>query len=66
MVAGVVARKRSYLPYIQRALTSDAVAKYFAHLLEQSSQVERLEIKYYKNELRLLLMVLCEGMSLLA
>lgn len=41
---GVVARKRSYLPYIQRALTSDAVAKYFAHLLEQSSQVERYEL----------------------
>lgn len=38
---GVVARKKSYLPYIQRALTSDAVAKYFAHLLEESSRVER-------------------------
>ena len=42
IIIGVVARKRSYLPYIQRALTSDVVAKYFAHLLEESSRVERL------------------------
>ena len=41
MCAGVVARKQSYLPYIKKALNADAVAKYFAHLLEEGSQVER-------------------------
>ena len=37
----MVARKQSYLPYIKKELDADAVAKYFAHLLEESSQVER-------------------------
>lgn len=41
---GVVARKQSYLPYIKKALDADAVAKYFAHLLEESSQVERYDL----------------------
>ena len=40
-VLGVVARKETYLPYIKKALSSDAVAKYFAHFLEENSQVKR-------------------------
>lgn len=39
--AGVVARKETYLPYIKKALSSEAVAKYFAHFLEENSQVKR-------------------------
>ena len=38
---GVVARKRSYLPYIKKVLTSEAVADYFGHLLEDGSKVVR-------------------------
>lgn len=43
LCSGVVARKKSYLPYIKRVLTSDAVAGYFAHLLEEGSEVQRSE-----------------------
>ena len=38
---GVVARKKAYLPYIKKALTSEAVANYFEHLLEDKSKVQR-------------------------
>ena len=37
----MVARKREYLPYIKKALTSEAVADYFGHLLEDKSKVQR-------------------------
>jgi hypothetical protein len=39
---GVIARKPEYLPIIRAALTSDAVAHYFAHHLE--GNVERFDI----------------------
>ncbi|HEX3182829.1 MAG TPA: acyclic terpene utilization AtuA family protein [Beijerinckiaceae bacterium] len=43
---GVIARKPEYLPIIRRALTTDAVANYFAHRLEgqRDDQVERFDV----------------------
>lgn len=39
---GIIARKPDYLPYIRAALTEEAVAKYFAHVLE--GKVERYDL----------------------
>lgn len=47
VISGVVARRRAYLPYIRKALSPEAVAKYFAHLLEASSTVERCALYNY-------------------
>ena len=43
---GVIARSAEYLPYIQAALTADAVRNYFAHVLAGGSEgrVERWEL----------------------
>ena len=39
--SGVVARKKSYLPYIRRALSVEAVSEYFSHFLEEGADVRR-------------------------
>jgi hypothetical protein len=39
---GVIARKPEYIPYIRRALTDAAVARYFAHVLPR--EVKRYEL----------------------
>lgn len=39
---GIIARKPEYLPAIRRALTSEAVARYMAHLVK--GEVERFEV----------------------
>lgn len=39
---GIIAREARYLPYIRAALTTDAVAEYFGHLLEGG--VERYDL----------------------
>lgn len=39
---GIIARKPEYLPYLRAALTEEAVAEYFAHLLE--GEVTRWEL----------------------
>jgi hypothetical protein len=39
---GIMARRPEYLPYLRAALTEEAVAAYFAHLLE--GPVERFEL----------------------
>jgi hypothetical protein len=43
---GVIARKPEYLPIIRNALTSEAVANYFAHHVEsrRSEPVERYDV----------------------
>ena len=40
---GVIARRPEYLPWIRRALTPDAVAGWFAHLMK-GRRVERYEL----------------------
>jgi hypothetical protein len=40
---GVIARRPEYLPWIRRALTPDAVARWFAHLMH-GRRVERYEL----------------------
>ncbi|MCG8692459.1 MAG: DUF1446 domain-containing protein [Minwuiales bacterium] len=41
---GIIARKPEYLPLLRAALTSEAVAEYMAHVLEETSRVERFEV----------------------
>jgi hypothetical protein len=40
---GVIARRPEYLPWIRRALTAEAVGRYFAHLMT-GNRVERHEL----------------------
>ncbi|MCG8689802.1 MAG: hypothetical protein MI806_01200, partial [Minwuiales bacterium] len=41
---GIIARKPEYLPLLRAALTPEAVAGYMAHVLEETSRVERFEV----------------------
>lgn len=41
---GVIARDNSYLPYIEAALTPDAIALFFAHMLSNNSEVSRYQL----------------------
>lgn len=41
---GVIARDSRYLPYIEAALTTEAIAKYFAHMLSDSSEISRYQL----------------------
>ena len=38
VLPGVIARHPSYVPYIRKALTSDAVEAYFQHLLDPDTK----------------------------
>lgn len=41
---GVIARDARFLPYIEAALSTDNVAKFFAHMLSETSQVTRYQL----------------------
>lgn len=41
---GVIARDSRFLPYIEAALTTEAVAKYFAHMLSDTSVITRYQL----------------------
>ncbi|XP_030836882.1 uncharacterized protein LOC115918506 [Strongylocentrotus purpuratus] len=43
---GVIARHPSYLPYLKKALTAQAVQEYFQHVFEPSEEGEELVIRY--------------------
>nr|MDT0252991.1 acyclic terpene utilization AtuA family protein [Endozoicomonas sp.] len=46
---GIIARDKRYLPYIEKALTPDHVANYFAHLLSDRSEVTRYQLPKMKS-----------------
>ena len=41
---GIIARDKSYLPYIEKALTPYRIAEYFAHLMSDRSEVIRYQL----------------------
>ncbi len=41
---GIIARDKSYLPYIEKALTPHRIAEYFAHLMSDRSEVIRYQL----------------------
>jgi len=46
-ILGVIARHPSYVPFLRRALTEEAVEKYFMHLFESKPEEGKCRVKRF-------------------